>query len=139
MPISAAASDFPAPQSATTPTTGKQIAQLIHGGPCVDGTRGDRWASNSDCAIRADTKQMPRGVQQSDQLPLSTWLIAPTSTSARAAGFRAVVEIGVAQIRAYLPSRPQPRTRSRLGKSVEFLSFDRIRRVDAALRVALDL
>jgi hypothetical protein len=53
---------------------------------------------------------MPHGVQQADQLPLSTWLIAPTSTSARAAGFRAVVEIGVAQIRGYLPSRPQPRT-----------------------------
>ncbi|WP_139811621.1 type II toxin-antitoxin system PemK/MazF family toxin, partial [Mycobacterium avium] len=27
-------------------------------------------------------------VVQSDQLPLSTWLVAPTSTSARAASFR---------------------------------------------------
>src|SRR5690242_1882609 len=33
-------------------------------------------------------------VVQSDQLPLSTWLVAPTSTSARAASFRPVVEIG---------------------------------------------
>ena len=33
MPIPAAAPAFPAPQSATTPTTGKQIAQLIHAGP----------------------------------------------------------------------------------------------------------
>ena len=33
-------------------------------------------------------------VVQSDQLPLSTWLVAPTSTSARAASFRPEVEIG---------------------------------------------
>jgi mRNA interferase MazF len=33
-------------------------------------------------------------VVQSNQLPLSTWLIAPTSTSARAASFRPEVEIG---------------------------------------------
>lgn len=32
-------------------------------------------------------------VVQSDQLPLSTWLVAPTSTSARAASFRPEVEI----------------------------------------------
>jgi hypothetical protein len=33
MPVPAAAPAVPAPQSATTPATGKQIAQLIHGGP----------------------------------------------------------------------------------------------------------
>jgi hypothetical protein len=33
MPIPAAAPAFPAPPSATTPASGKQIAQLIHGGP----------------------------------------------------------------------------------------------------------
>ncbi|WP_428839057.1 type II toxin-antitoxin system PemK/MazF family toxin [Mycobacterium branderi] len=31
---------------------------------------------------------------QSDQLPLSMWLVAPTSTSARPASFRPEVEIG---------------------------------------------
>jgi mRNA interferase MazF len=33
-------------------------------------------------------------VVQSDQLPLSMWLVAPTSTSAHAASFRPEVEIG---------------------------------------------
>lgn len=33
-------------------------------------------------------------VVQSDQLPLSSWLVAPTSRSARAASFRREVEIG---------------------------------------------
>src|SRR5665648_638150 len=32
-------------------------------------------------------------VVQSDLLPLSTWLVAPTSTSARAASFRPEVEV----------------------------------------------
>ena len=39
-------------------------------------------------------------VVQSDQLPLSTWVVAPTSTSARAASFRPEVEIGGVNTRA---------------------------------------
>lgn len=77
-------------------------------------------------------------VVQSDQLPLSTWLVAPTSTSARAASFRPEVEIGGVNTRV-LVEQTAAVDPGRLGKSVGFLSFDEVRRVDAALRVVLDL
>lgn len=77
-------------------------------------------------------------VVQSDQLPLSTWLVAPTSTSARAASFRPEVEVGGANTRV-LTEQAAAVDPGRLGNSVGFLSFDEMRRVDAALRIVLDL
>lgn len=77
-------------------------------------------------------------VVQSDQLPLSTWLVAPTSTSARAASFRPEVEIGGLNTRV-LAEQAAAVDPGRLGKSVGFLSVDELRQVDAALRVTLDL
>jgi mRNA interferase MazF len=75
---------------------------------------------------------------QSDQLPLSTWLVAPTSTSARAASFRPEVEIDgrVTRVLAEQTAAVDP---GRLGKSVGHLSLDEMRRVDAALRIVLNL
>jgi mRNA interferase MazF len=75
---------------------------------------------------------------QSDQLPLSTCLVAPTSTSARAATFRPDVEIGGVNTRV-LAEQTAAVDPGRLGKSVGFLSFDEMRRVDAALRIVMDL
>lgn len=77
-------------------------------------------------------------VVQSDQMPLSTWLVAPTSTSARAASFRPEVEVGGVNTRV-LAEQAAAVDPGRLGKSVGFLSFDEMRRVDAALRIVLDL
>ncbi|MEY8016330.1 type II toxin-antitoxin system PemK/MazF family toxin [Mycobacterium servetii] len=77
-------------------------------------------------------------VVQSDQVPLSTWLVAPTSTSARAASFRPEVEVGGVKTRV-LAEQTAAVDPGRLGKSVGFLSFDEMRRVDAALRIVLDL
>ncbi|QQW36030.1 type II toxin-antitoxin system PemK/MazF family toxin [Mycobacterium marinum] len=77
-------------------------------------------------------------VVQSDQLPLSTWLVAPTSTSARAASFRPEVEIADVNTRV-LAEQAAAVDPGRLGTSVGFLSFDEMRRVDAALRIVLDL
>lgn len=77
-------------------------------------------------------------VVQSDQLPLSTWLVVPTSTSARAASFRPEIEIGGASTRV-LAEQAAAVDPGRLGRSVGFLSFDEMRRVDAALRIVLDL
>lgn len=77
-------------------------------------------------------------VVQSDQLPLSTWLVAPTSTSARAASFRPEVEIGGVNTRV-LAEQAAAVDPSRLGNSVGRLSFEEMRRVDAALRSILDL
>jgi len=77
-------------------------------------------------------------VVQSDQLPLSTWVVAPTSTSARPASFRPEVDIGGVSTRV-LAEQAAAVDPGRLGKSVGFLGFDEMRRVDAALRIVLDL
>lgn len=77
-------------------------------------------------------------VVQSDLLPLSTWLVTPTSTSARAASFRPEVEIA-GQLTRVLAEQTAAVDPGRLGKSVGYLSLEEMRRVDAALRVVLDL
>ena len=77
-------------------------------------------------------------VVQSDQLPLSTWLVAPTSTADRAASFRPEVEISgrVTRVLAEQTAAVDP---GRLGKSAGYLSLEEMRRVDAALRIVLEL
>ena len=77
-------------------------------------------------------------VVQSDQLPLSTWLVAPTSTAARAASFRPEVEISgrVTRVLAEQTAAVDP---GRLGKSAGYLSLEEMRRVDAAHRIVLEL
>ncbi len=77
-------------------------------------------------------------VVQSDALPLSTWLVAPTSTSARSASFRPEVVVDGLPTRV-LAEQTVAVDPERLGASVGFLSFDEMRRVDAALRVVLIL
>ena len=77
-------------------------------------------------------------VVQSDQLPLSTWLVAPTSTSARAATFRPEVEIDGRTTRV-LTEQTTAVDSNRLGETVGHLTFDELRRVDAALRLVLEL
>lgn len=77
-------------------------------------------------------------VVQSDHLPLSTWLVAPTSTSARPASFRPEVEIGgtVTRVLAEQTAAVDP---GRLGESMGYLDVDEMRRVDAALRIVLNI
>ena len=75
-------------------------------------------------------------VVQSDDLHLSTWLVSPTSTSARPAVFRPEIDVSgeptlvlVEQTTAVDPER--------LGASFGFLTSDELVRVDAALRIVL--
>jgi mRNA interferase MazF len=77
-------------------------------------------------------------VVQSDLLPLSTWLVAPTSTSARPASFRPEIEVEgksslvlVEQTAAVDPQR--------LGQLVGHLTRQEMSAVDEALRVVLHL
>jgi mRNA interferase MazF len=77
-------------------------------------------------------------VVQSDRLPLSTWLVAPTSTSARAASFRPEVEID-GRITRVLAEQTTAVDPGRLGKSMGYLGLDEMRRIDAALRIVLSL
>lgn len=77
-------------------------------------------------------------VVQSDEFPLSTWLVAPTSTSARPASFRPEVEVNgrVTRVLAEQTAAVDP---NRLGDCVGHLTFDELRQVEAALRLVLDL
>lgn len=77
-------------------------------------------------------------VVQSDQLPLSTWLAAPTSTSARPASFRPEVEI-LQRTTRVLAEQTAAIDPTRLGDSAGQLTFDELRQVEAALRLVLDL
>ena len=77
-------------------------------------------------------------VVQSDLLPLSTWLVAPTSTSARPTSFRPEVEVSgeptlvlVEQTAAVDPQR--------LGGLVGHLTQREMAAVNQALKAVLDL
>lgn len=77
-------------------------------------------------------------VVQSDLLPLLTWLVAPTSTSAREASFRPAIEVHgiLTRVLAEQTAAVDP---GRLGPSVGHLTLSELRRVDAALRLVLAL
>jgi len=93
--------------------------------------RGEVYRLRAPRDARGQEQRNPRYaiVVQSDQFPLSTWLVVPTSTSARPASFRP--EVLVEQTTAVDPGR--------LGDSFGHLTFDELRYVDAALRLVLDL
>ena len=97
-----------------------------------------REARNGREAVESIRAFQPDIVFLDVQMPLSTWLVAPTSTSARAASFRPEVEIDgrVTRVLAEQAAAIDP---GRLGNSVGYLSFEDMRRVDAALRIVLDL
>jgi mRNA interferase MazF len=77
-------------------------------------------------------------VQADELLALSTTLVAPTSTGARAGTFRPTIEIGGAETRVLVEQTtvvdPQ-----RLGRSAGRLDADELRAVDEALALVLGL
>jgi mRNA interferase MazF len=77
-------------------------------------------------------------VQADELLGLSTTLVAPTSTSARAATFRPTIEIGGTETRVLVEQTtvvdPQ-----RLGRSAGRLEANELRAVDEALALVLAL
>ena len=78
-------------------------------------------------------------VVQSDDLHLlSTWMVAPTSTSARPATFRPAIDVDGTLTRV-LVEQAAAVDPSRLGHRVGHLGFDELRAVDAALRLVLAL
>src|SRR5664280_2978126 len=77
-------------------------------------------------------------VVQSDFLALSTWLVAPTSTSALAASFRPEVELPGGQTRV-LVEQATAVDPQRLGEVAGHLTNGEMRQVDAAMRLVLGL
>ena len=102
--------------------------------------RGEVYGLRAPRDVRGHEQRSRRYavVIQSDQLPLSTWLVAPTSTSARPASFRPEVDIG-GRLTRVLVEQTAAVDPTRLGESVGHLAFDELRNVESALRIVLDL
>jgi mRNA interferase MazF len=103
--------------------------------------RGDVYRLRAPRSTRGHEQQGRRYaviVQSDDFEALSTWLVAPTSTSARPATFRPAVEVNGDEtlVLAEQTSAVDP---SRLGERVGHLGFEELRAVDAALRLVLSL
>ena len=103
--------------------------------------RGDVYRLRAPRGARGHEQQGRRYavvVQSDDFEALSTWLVAPTSTSARPAMFRPAVQVNGDEtlVLAEQTSAIDP---SRLGERAGHLSFDELRAVDAALRLVLSL
>lgn len=78
-------------------------------------------------------------VVQSDDLPLSTWLIAPTSTGRKAASFRPEIEIAGVRTRVMVEQLTVVDPTVRLGAFAGRLTAAEVREVDAALLAVLAL
>ncbi|MFT4125191.1 MAG: type II toxin-antitoxin system PemK/MazF family toxin [Gordonia sp. (in: high G+C Gram-positive bacteria)] len=103
--------------------------------------RGDVYHLRAPRGVRGHEQRGARFavIVQSDDLNLlSTWLVAPTSTSARPATFRPTVEIDGTQTRV-LVEQTSAVDPIRLGDHIGNLSFHELRAVDAALRLVLSL
>lgn len=77
-------------------------------------------------------------VVQSDLLPLSTWLVSPTSTSARDASFRPEIEL-LGNTTRVLVEQTAAVDPDRLGRLVGHLTAREMADVDHALAVVLGL
>lgn len=102
--------------------------------------RGDVYRLRSPRSTRGHEQSGRRYavVVQSDLLPLSTLLVAPTSTSGRPASFRPEVEINGVTTRV-LVEQTAAVDPGRLGEPAGRLTHDEMRQIDAALRIVLDL
>ena len=102
--------------------------------------RGEVYRLNMPRGTRGDEQSGTRYavVVQSGSLPLSTWLVAPTSTSARRATFRPEVEVAGCPT-LVLAEQAAAVDPTRLGECAGLLTREELHRVDAALRLVLEL
>ena len=103
--------------------------------------RGDlyRLKSPKDARGHEQTGTRFAVVVQSDDLPLSTWVIAPTSTGRRAASFRPEIEISGTKTRVMVEQLTVIDPEHRLGEYAGRLDPREMQAVDAALRAVLAL
>jgi mRNA interferase MazF len=104
--------------------------------------RGDVYRLKAPRDARGHEQAGPRYavVVQSDDLPLSTWLIAPTSTGRRPASFRPEIEIDGVATRVLVEQLTVIDPELRLAGFAGRLSTAELAALDHALRavVALD-
>jgi mRNA interferase MazF len=78
-------------------------------------------------------------VLQSDDLPLSTWIVAPTSTGRRAASFRPEIEIDGTKTSVMVEQLTVIDSQTRLGGFAGRLTDSEMQAVSAALLTVLAL
>lgn len=103
--------------------------------------RGDVYRLKAPRDARGHEQAGPRYavVVQSDDLPLSTWLIAPTSTGRRPASFRPEIEIDGVATRVLVEQLTVIDPELRLAGFVGRLSTAELAALDDALRAVLAL
>ena len=103
--------------------------------------RGDiyRLRSPRDARGHEQARRRFAVVVQSDDLPLSTWLVAPTSTGRRPASFRPEVEIDGVSTRILIEQVTAIDPEVRLGEFVGRLTSEELAQVDRALLAILAL
>lgn len=103
--------------------------------------RGDLYRLKAPKAGRGHEQSGPRlaVVVQSSDLPLSTWIVAPTSTGRRSASFRPEINVEGTVTRVMVEQMTVVDPEIRLGDFVGRLTGDEMRDVDAALVDVLGL
>lgn len=103
--------------------------------------RGDLYRLKAARDVRGHEQAGARYavVVQSDDLPLSTWIVAPTSTGRRAASFRPEIQIGGTATRVLVEQLTVIDPQTRLGDFAGRLDRLEMQAVDAALQVVLAL
>lgn len=103
--------------------------------------RGDVYRLKAPQHVRGHEQSGTRFVVvlQSDDVPLSTWVVAPTSTGRRAASFRPEIEIDGVSTRVLVEQLTVVDPEARLGPFAGRLAHAELRAVDDALRAVLAL
>lgn len=103
--------------------------------------RGDSYRLEASKEARGHEQAGSRYavVVQSDDLPLSTWVVVPTSTGRRPASFRPEIEIDGVTTRVLVEQLTVVDAEVRLGDFAGRSSGDDLREIDAALVVVLGL
>lgn len=103
--------------------------------------RGDLYRLKAPRDVRGHEQVGARYavVVQSDDLPLSTWIIAPTSTGRRPASFRPEIEINGTKTRVMVEQLTVVDPQARLGDLAGRLDSADMHAIDAALQTVLSL
>lgn len=103
--------------------------------------RGDVYRLKAPKAAKGHEQQGRRFavVVQSDDLPLSTWIVAPTSTSRAAGPVRPEVMVSNESTRVLTDHLVAVDPQSRLGEQVGRLTLEEMQAVDRALLLVLGL
>jgi len=103
--------------------------------------RGDVFELKSDKLAKGHEQSGARYavIMQSNSLPLSTVLVAPTSTKRGASSFRPEIILNGRTTRVLAEQLSSIDPQVRLGRKITHLSFDDMRRISTACATVLDL